>query len=319
MEIRMELGKDSYPILIERGILNSTPLPVDLNRKVMIVTDDGVPDRYAKTVQSACKNGFLHTVTQGEESKSIAELENILKHMLREGFTRKDAVIAVGGGVVGDLAGFAASCYMRGVDFYNVPTTLLSQVDSSIGGKTAVNLESVKNIVGAFYQPKKVIIDPDTLSTLSDRQFSAGLAESIKMALIYDSSLFDLLEKEPAKENIESIIASSLRIKKDIVEKDEKESDLRRALNFGHTIGHGIESVSRLYHGECVAIGMIPMCSEKVRKRLIAVLKKYSLPLTVKADPEKVYKAMLHDKKADGGKNRDGIRGRCRKFYISNS
>ncbi len=302
MLISMELGPESYDIVLARGCLQKAGAHLDLDRKVLVVTDEGVPAVYAETLLAQCGAGVLHRIPGGEKSKSFQELEAILAHMLRENFTRKDCVAAVGGGVVGDLAGFAASCYMRGVDFYNIPTTVLSQVDSSIGGKTAVNLCGVKNIAGSFYQPKKVLIDPDTLRTLSDRQISAGLAEAAKMALICDLRTFELFEREEPRHFMEEIIAASLHVKKNIVEQDEKESGVRRALNFGHTIGHGIESVTGLYHGECVALGMLPMCSEAVRARLLPVLNKLHLPTEVTADPEQVYRAMLHDKKAAGGK-----------------
>ena len=190
---------------------------------------------------------------------------------------------------------------MRGIDFYNLPTTVLSQVDSSIGGKTAVNLGGVKNVVGAFYQPKKVLIDPDTLATLPPRQISSGLAEAVKMALTGDAALFELFEHEDPQTHMERIIADAIRIKRSVVEQDEKEQGLRRVLNFGHTIGHGIESATGFCHGECVALGMLPMCSDAVRARLLPVLEKLGLPTSVKADPEKIYEAMLHDKKAGAG------------------
>lgn len=219
--------------------------------------------------------------------------------MLKEQFTRKDCVVAVGGGVVGDLAGFAASCYMRGIDFYNIPTTLLSQVDSSIGGKTAIDLCGVKNIVGAFYQPKAVLVDPDILATLSEEQFACGAAEIIKMAATFDEELFDFIEKNSIKSQLEEIIARALKIKARVVEEDERESNLRKVLNFGHTLGHGIESVTGLLHGQCVALGMIPMTDISVRKRLLSVLKKENLPTKCDADTDKVIEAVIHDKKAE--------------------
>ena len=220
--------------------------------------------------------------------------------MLEKGFTRKDSVIACGGGVVGDLAGFVSACFMRGIDFYNFPTTVLSQVDSSIGGKTAVDLDGIKNIVGAFYQPKAVIIDPDVLGSLPDRQISNGLAEAVKMSLTSDKELFEMFENENIIENIDKILFKAIEIKRKVVEQDVKESGLRMILNFGHTIGHGIESVEGLhglYHGECVALGMIPMCSENVRKRLISVLHKLNLPTEIKVNSDKVITAVAHDKK----------------------
>ena len=200
--------------------------------------------------------------------------------MLDAGFTRRDCVIAVGGGVVGDLSGFAASIYMRGIDFYNIPTTLLSQVDSSVGGKTAIDFEGVKNIVGAFYPPKAVLIDENVLSTLPLRQLNNGLAEALKMSMTSDRELFDIFENGNPYENIGTVIEKSLLIKTDVVNKDEKEQGLRRVLNFGHTIGHGIEAeqAGRLYHGECVAIGMIPMCSTETAERLKRILAKLGLP-----------------------------------------
>ena len=166
MTIHVELGASSYDIELCRGALAHVGELINLDRKIMVVTDSGVPAEYADTVRNLAKEGYQVTVPEGEESKCFANLEYILAAMLDAGFTRKDAVVAVGGGVVGDLAGFAASMYMRGIDFYNIPTTLLSQVDSSIGGKTAVDFHGYKNVIGAFYQPKKVIIDPDVLATL---------------------------------------------------------------------------------------------------------------------------------------------------------
>lgn len=300
MIINVGLGKDSYDIVLERGALNRVGELLNLNRRVLIVTDSGVPEQYSRRVADFCDSPFIVTVPQGESSKSIKVWESLLGKMLEESFTRSDAVVAVGGGVVGDLAGFAAASFMRGIDFYNIPTTLLSQVDSSVGGKTAVNFGGIKNIVGAFYQPKKVIIDCDVLKTLAERQLSAGLAESIKMAACFDSELFEEIENEDAFCNIEKIVEKSIRIKAAVVEKDEKESSLRRVLNFGHTVAHGIESQGGLYHGECVALGMLPVCSAEVRERLEKVLKKYSLPVKCEADADKILAAMEHDKKLSG-------------------
>ena len=303
MIIHMNLQENSYDILAERGVLSHAGEHLHLNRRVLIVTDDGVPASYAQTVARQCKSPVICTVPMGEGSKSLERFGELLQMMLDHGFSRKDCVVAVGGGVVGDLSGFAASAYMRGIDFYNIPTTLLSQIDSSIGGKTAVNFGGVKNIVGAFYQPKTVLIDPDLLKTLPSRQISNGLAEAVKMALTSDAALFELFETEPIDENLDEIIVRSLKIKQSVVEQDEKEAGLRRILNFGHTIGHGIESsgcMAELYHGECVALGMLPMCSEALRPRVIAVLRKCGLYQTVDYDWDAIAEAMFHDKKADG-------------------
>ena len=242
MNISMNLAENSYDIVVERGILAKAGEHLDLLRRVLVVTDSGVPEAYAKTVAAQCNEAIICTIEQGEDSKSMEGLSKLLQMMLTNNFSRRDCVVAVGGGVVGDLSGFAASTYMRGIDFYNIPTTLLSQIDSSIGGKTAINLGGVKNIVGAFYQPKKVLIDPDLLGTLPQRQIANGLAEAVKMALTCDSELFELIETKDIQENLDEIIVRSLQIKKNVVEQDERELGPRKILNFGHTVGHGIES-----------------------------------------------------------------------------
>lgn len=303
MTIHLNLGKDSYDIIVERGILANASQHLNLHRRVLIVTDTGVPSVYAEMLAKQCKEPVICTVEAGEVSKSLGTFGLLLQNMLDHGFSRKDCVVALGGGVVGDLSGFAASAYMRGIDFYNIPTTLLSQIDSSIGGKTAINFSGVKNIVGAFYQPKRVLIDADLLKTLPQRQIANGLAEAIKMSLTSDPTLFELFEHQDVESRLDEIIIRSLNIKKSVVEQDEKETGVRRILNFGHTVGHGIESsegMSALYHGECVALGMIPMCGEAVRSRLIEVLKKCNLFRELRYDWEKIAHAAFHDKKADG-------------------
>lgn len=304
MTIKLDLKENSYDIIIERGVTNVADEMLNLDRKVLVVTDSGVPKEYAgKIADASTGQPFIYTVPCGEDSKSIENFKAILEFMLKYGFTRKDCVVAVGGGVVGDLAGFAASAFMRGIDFYNIPTTVLSQVDSSIGGKTAVNLSGIKNIVGAFYQPKRVLIDPDLLSTLPKRQISNGLAEALKMSLTGDAELFGIFENEDPFEKIVEIIYRSLLIKKSVVEKDEKEAGLRRVLNFGHTLGHGIESClePEMYHGECVALGMLPMCADGLRERVLAVYKKLELKSHADFDAEKALDAIMHDKKSENG------------------
>lgn len=300
MKTRVNLGEDSYDIIIERGSINKFSDLTDVKGKVLIVTDSGVPKEYSECLASQFKESYIYTIPEGEKSKNLTEFSKIQSFLLSKGFTRKDSLVACGGGVVGDLAGFASACFMRGIDFYNFPTTVLSQVDSSIGGKTAVNLDGIKNIVGAFYQPKAVIIDPDVLKSLPDRQISNGLAEAVKMSLTSDGELFELFETQNIFENIDEILFKAIEIKRKVVEQDVKEAGLRMILNFGHTIGHGIESeegLHGLYHGECVALGMIPMCSENVRKRLIPVLQKLNLPTEIKINTEKVISAVAHDKK----------------------
>ena len=302
--LRMELAERSYDITVGRGLLDSADKYFNLNRRVFILTDDGVPSEYSLAVAKLCASSKIATIPMGEASKSAENYISLLKEMIDFGLTRTDCVVAVGGGVIGDLGGFLAASYMRGIDFYNCPTTLLSQVDSSIGGKVAIDLSGVKNIVGAFHQPRGVLIDVDTLKTLPKRQIAAGLAESVKMSLTSDGELFSLFENEEINdENIEKIIIASLKIKKLVVEQDEREGGLRKILNFGHTFGHGIEAasgLSELFHGECVALGMLPMTSDSVYERLVAVLKKLGLPYTYTGDIDRALGLVSRDKKCDG-------------------
>lgn len=303
MIIPLNLGKDSYDIVLERGALEKASELFNIKGKVLIVTDSGVPVKYAETVASQFENSFIYTFAQGEQSKNFDTYKLICEKLLEYSFTRKDAVIAVGGGVVGDMSGFAAATYMRGIDFYNIPTTLLSQVDSSIGGKTAIDFCGVKNIIGAFYQPKKVIIDPDVLSTLSERLIRNGLAESLKMGMTFNKELFELFKKENYMDYIDRIIELSLLIKKDVVEKDEKEASLRKSLNFGHTIGHGIEGATdleELFHGECVALGIPPMCDKGIKSEVLSVIRNIGLPVSHTFDRRKVEQIISHDKKSGG-------------------
>lgn len=298
MEQYVKTAVGGYTIHIENGGIDKAGQLFPLARRVLVLTDDGVPRPYAEALCAACGQPLLVTVPQGEGSKSLARFEEVLARMLEAGFTRTDALVAVGGGVVGDLGGFVASAYMRGIDFYNIPTTLLSQVDSSVGGKTAVNLGGIKNCVGAFYPPRGVLIDPAVLATLAPRQVAAGMAEVIKMAACFDASFFADLEEGNLP--MEEIIARALAIKIRVVEADEKESGLRRVLNFGHTIGHGIESCGGLLHGECVALGMLPMCAPPVRDRLLKLYARYGLPTEFWGESERVIAALGHDKKLDG-------------------
>ena len=204
--LHMNLGEHSYDIFVGHGLLSHAGEYFNLARRVFIVTDDGVPGEYAKKIADCAAVAKIVTVPSGEGSKSIEVYSRLLSEMSEFGLTRTDCAVAVGGGVVGDLTGFAAASYMRGIDFYNVPTTLLSQVDSSIGGKCAVNHAGVKNIVGAFHQPRGVIVDIDTLKTLPERQIFAGLAESVKMALTSDKELFSIIEGGVSEKNIENAL-----------------------------------------------------------------------------------------------------------------
>ena len=306
MTLHCHFGQDAYDIRIGRGLLAEAGRLLDLRRKVMVVTDSGVPEDYARTILGQCPEGSLLTIPQGEGAKTPETLLSILDELLRLGFTRSDAVVAVGGGVVGDIAGFAAAVYQRGIEYYNVPTTLLSQVDSSVGGKTAVNFRGVKNIVGAFHNPSAVLIDPDTLLTLDTRLFAEGVAEVVKMAATSDAGLFSLLEQTPDLVPVlPEVIASALRIKIDVVAKDPQEKGLRAVLNFGHTIGHAIEAASAktpapFYHGEAVAAGMMYTSEGEARSRIARLLVKFGLPTSDPFGTDELLAYALKDKKRSG-------------------
>ena len=298
LEITMKDKK--YDVIIKRGCLEKANEYLNLNRKVLIITDDGVPKEYLNILKKDLKDVYVYIIKQGEESKSFDNYSSILDYLIEKEFSRTDAIIALGGGVVGDLAGFVASTYMRGICFYNIPTTLLSQVDSSIGGKTAIDKKGYKNLVGAFYPPEKVLIDPNVLFTLDNRQFYSGLVEALKMGMTSDKELYELIKNSnDIYQDIDLIIEKALHVKKEIVEKDPNEQHLRKILNFGHTIGHAIESSGKfnMLHGECVGIGMIYMVSEELKQELKDILNKYHLPISCNITKNELYKYISLDKK----------------------
>lgn len=304
MILPINLDEKSYDIVIQNGALKKIGEYLNLSRKVLILTDSGVPSEYAEAVKNASFDGYIYVIKAGEASKCFDNYKAILSFMLKNNFTRTDCLVSVGGGVSGDLGGFVASSYMRGIDFYNVPTTLLSQLDSSVGGKVAIDLDGIKNCVGAFYQPKKVVIDPETLKTLDQRQKMAGLCEAIKMFATMDEELFSLVENaNDLDEILEDVILGALSLKKYVVENDPYEKHLRKVLNFGHTIGHAVESnagLSELLHGECVAIGMLPMAEKEASARIERVLKKYNLPTKCDTPCDILISYVKNDKKASG-------------------
>ena len=301
MIIPVKTALGGYDIVIRRGILKRAEEFLNLKRKVLVVTDSGVPKEYSQTIADKAVEALTIVIQKGESSKNFDNYKMILETLLGADFTRSDCIVAVGGGVVGDMAGFAAATYMRGIDFYNIPTTVLSQVDSSVGGKTAIDFGGYKNTVGAFYPPKCVLIDANTLGTLDERQISNGLVEALKMAVTFDGELFSIFEEGAALSRIEEVISRAVNIKKTVVEADEREAGMRRVLNFGHTLGHAIESGSgNLLHGECVGIGMLYMCSQAVRERIKSALEKLNLPTLADVDFLKMREAVIHDKKAAG-------------------
>lgn len=303
-EYQETLGEAPPGITIGRGVLNHAAEVFDLRRKVLIVTEPGVPPQYAQSILAQCADCSIFTVPGGEAGKSPEGAMLILHRLLELGFTRPDAVVAVGGGMVTDLAGFAASVYMRGIDCYYVPTTLLSQVDASIGGKTAVNLAGIKNIVGTFRKPAAVLIDTATLDTLSPRLFAEGMAELVKMAATSSADLFRRIEQTPDPRScIADLITEALRIKTDVVSRDPTEQGLRAVLNFGHTVGHAIEAAAAgsYHHGECVAMGMMYTSSGEARSRLESLLLRLGLPVSDSFETDTLMSFACRDKKRLAG------------------
>ena len=318
--------KSKYRIVISKNAIskkNLVPLLKNHN-KTLLISDDGVPSKIVREVTAVCKPStkvFKIILQHGEQAKSVQNFQKILNFLADNNFDRTDLIVAVGGGVVGDISGFVASSYLRGIQFIQIPTTLLAQVDSSVGGKTAINILSGKNLVGAFYNPKGVIIDTNVLHSLPNRQLKAGLAEVIKYAFIQNKALFSLLKKYPKKilskdhKIIEEIIFLSLQTKAKIVTKDEKENGIRAILNFGHTFGHAIEAhgkYKKILHGEAVAKGMRiaskisyleNLISEKEYKEVIALLQKYEFDLSVGQYKYRELKPYIfRDKKIKAGK-----------------
>lgn len=300
MRVSKEFQSGKYYVIKKNG-LDDVHNIFNLHRKVLVVTDDNIPSVYYENIVKYAKEAHVYVLPHGEINKTFDNYKNILEFMTMNRFLRSDCIVAVGGGFVGDIAAFAASSYMRGVDFYFVPTTLLAQVDACIGGKTAVNFDKYKNVLGSFYNPKKVLIDVNTLKTLDKRQLHSGLVESIKMGASLDASLFELIENSTNLfDDLEEIIVKSLKVKEKIITIDPKEIHLRRVLNFGHTVGHAIEShnkFSTYLHGEAVGIGMLYFCSDDVKERLVNILKKYDLPVDHYISKEKLFTKICMDKK----------------------
>jgi 3-dehydroquinate synthase len=324
----VDLGERSYPISIGENLLEQSELfsSAIAGKKVMIVTNDVVAPLYLQKCRETLKGFQVDEVIlpDGEQHKNLATFETILSELLARKHARDTTIVALGGGVIGDMAGFAAACYQRGIAFIQVPTTVLSQVDSSVGGKTAVNHALGKNMIGAFYQPQAVIIDINCLKTLPAREFSAGMAEVIKYGIIYDHAFFTWLEENVAKikalqaDAITYMIKRCCEIKAEVVALDEKEGGIRALLNLGHTFGHAIEAeqgYGNWLHGEAVAVGMILAAETAAQlglieraqvERITALIKQFDLPLS---SPETMTYAnyaehMQLDKKVLNGKLR---------------
>lgn len=279
--------------------------------RIHIVSDSTVAPLYLEQLEQQFTLPVTHTVIPaGEEHKRLSTVEGIYHDLLANGMTRKDLIIALGGGVVGDITGFAAATFLRGVSLCQIPTTLLAQVDSSVGGKTGVDMPEGKNLVGAFYQPRLVLIDPAVLATLPDQTFADGMAEVVKYGYISNREILDMVSAPDYKKNIERIICECVRIKRDVVTIDEHDTGLRMILNFGHTIGHAAEKLGNyvdLTHGQAVAVGMVAamrlsamLGNEDLSERLIGILEHIGLPTELKYGREDIYRSLLSDKKKFG-------------------
>lgn len=306
-----------YEVIIERGSLKKCAeyiSEVVSSRKTVVITDDNVAKLYLDDVQKSLReNGFecdAFVFPHGEQSKCIKTLSDIFDFLCEKNITRKDFIIALGGGVVGDITGFAAACFLRGIKFIQIPTTLLAQVDSSVGGKTAVDITGGKNLVGAFKQPALVLCDSDTLSTLSDDIFADGMGEVIKYGMIRDEKLFELLEKHTladVNEVIDEIVYTCIDIKREVVEHDEFDTGERMILNFGHTLGHAIEGWNeyKISHGMGVAAGMCVItdkCAPKHSERLKKCVAAYNLPTGTDIPMSELLPFCSKDKKRESDK-----------------
>ncbi len=330
--IKVQSLKHDYSILVGSGLLSKSGQLLkkvfEPGCRVMIVSQEAVPAAHRKKLETSLQQSgfwiFHHFLPVGEKAKSEKELFSLIGSLLKNGFERGDAIVAFGGGITGDVSGFAAACYLRGIRYAQVPTTLLAQVDSSMGGKTAINTKEGKNLVGAFYPPVIVISDVDTLYSLPARELRAAMAEVIKYGVIADPKLFSFLEKNVAKilakhrSALTRIVADSAKIKADVVSRDEFETKGERIiLNYGHTFAHGIEGAlkyEKLVHGEAVALGMLMaaevavrlgLCSGEFQRRQLALARAFELPVSLaglKIHPQDVFHKMAHDKKKKSGK-----------------
>jgi 3-dehydroquinate synthase len=324
--VPVDLAERSYEVIVDAGILGLAGDFINkaglAGRRAAVISDETVAGLHGAALMASLEAaGFqptMHTVPAGEASKSMGHAENLCREMIRSGHDRHSAVVALGGGVVGDLAGFVAAIFFRGLPFVQVPTTIVAQVDSSVGGKTGVNVAEGKNLLGCFHQPRLVLVDPETLQTLPDREFREGFAEAIKHAAIRDAAMLDeLASLAPASRDVPAdLIARNIAIKARVVEADEHEtSGIRALLNFGHTIGHGIEAsvpYGEILHGEAIALGMRAALflserraglSPEVSSVILGLLEKFHLPLILpeKIGTETVMERLARDKKFAAG------------------
>ena len=290
-----------YDVIIEPYSLRHLKNYFNTDIKTLVITDDLIPVEYVTTVLKQLKNGYCFVMPHGEHNKNLDTVKEIYEVLLKNEFDRKSQIICLGGGIVGDLGGYVASTYKRGIDFINIPTTTLSMIDSSVGGKVAVNFNGVKNIIGSFYQPKLVLIDESVLDTLPKRHLYNGLVEALKMGLCLNRKLYNIFLEEDYLNRISDIIKLSVDTKRKIVEADPKEMGIRKVLNFGHTFGHAVESLylDEIYHGEAVACGMIDVIRNiDLRIEVLEILNKFGICTNIKEeDTDKIIALLKNDKK----------------------
>jgi 3-dehydroquinate synthase len=301
----------SYPIFVGRGLLARAGALVRARGRVFVITSPALRERFGAPVAASFAAAEMLTIEEGESHKTLATANDVVTQLLDHGAKRDSLAVVVGGGMIGDTAGFAAAIFLRGIDLVHVPTTLLAQVDSSLGGKVAVNHAKGKNLIGAFHPPRAVVTDIDTLATLPERERLSGIFEALKGGVLADPELFELLSSPPAFE-VEDVVRRAIKVKADIVSADEREADVRRLLNYGHTIGHGIEAAlgyEGLTHGEAVAWGMIAanaialrrgLLPEELRQRIDDVIRAWRPAPLPPLAAEDVLSATEHDKKNTG-------------------
>ena len=301
LKLTIKSTRRNYDIYIKDYLLDNIENFLDVSKNYVIISDDNVSKLFANKLLNKLTNSCLIEFPEGETSKSFFQYERMAKILLEKGIKKDSIIIALGGGVTGDLAGFLASTILRGIEYIQIPTTLLSQIDSSIGGKVGINTENAKNCIGSIYPPSLVLIDPKTLDTLPTRHFNNGVAEMIKYGMIKSKHLFDDLKTLDIKENIGYYIYQSLLIKQELVEIDEFDEKERRLLNFGHTFGHAYEAFykyNKYLHGEAVGLGMLLMIDKEIENDLKTVLSKYNLPTEDKATKDDLIEFVKLDKKA---------------------
>ena len=303
MKLTVHSSRFDYNIFLENDLLDNIEDYIDISKRYFVISDDNIPIKIVNKVINKLNDYIFINFPEGEKSKSLEEYSRIINLLLEKGITKDSTIIAVGGGVTGDLVGFISSTLYRGVNYIQIPTTLLSQIDSSVGGKVAINANNTKNAIGTIYPPKLVLIDPTTLSTLPRRQFNNGMSEMIKYGMIHSEKLFNKIKNNEIQDTLAELIYECLQIKKHFIENDEFDNEIRQILNFGHTYGHAYEAYynyEKYLHGEAVALGMLEVCPPNLKNELKFVLEKFSLPTFDPVKKEQLLKFIKRDKKSRG-------------------